>query len=79
MMKNKIWLLKFSLIINYIQKVNKITEGIVQHNKVIVNALQYFSKNVLKTINYEHILFIDRLGSWWTYYHSTTLNVTHSV
>jgi len=67
-MKNKIWLLKCSLVIEYIQKLNKSTEVIVQHNKVIVNALQYFSKNVLKTINYDFKLFIDHLGRWWTYY-----------
>lgn len=78
-MKNKIWLIKCSLVIEFIQKLNKSTEVIVQDNKAIVNALQYLSINVLNYMNYEFKLFVDRLGRWWTYYHTTTLNVTHSV
>jgi len=79
MMNNKIWLMKCSIIIEFIQKLKISTEGIVQDNKAIINALQYLSINVMNYINFEFKLFVDRLGRWWTYYHTLTLNVTHSV
>ena len=72
LMEKKKWLIKISILMQFIEKFHSQMNGIIKNNKKIMNSVNIINANVIYSLDNEFRSFIRKLHYWWLFFH--TLN-----